>query len=172
MTYGIGANDVANSVGTAIGSKIITPVQALILAGIAEFAGAALLGGEVAATLRSRLVNNEDWEEEVRALLLAVLLRRALSPRIVLVFLHSCCAPYLSWDDSRVRLCVWLWAALSCYAHLSLLDLGRPAHGWLHVCSARLCALAARRLPQGLARVHHPLHRRLRVRFLHRREGT
>lgn len=66
MTWGIGANDVANVMGTSVGSGAITVVTAIIIAGIFEFAGAALAGGHVTKTIRkgiidpSPIVNNPE----------------------------------------------------------------------------------------------------------------
>jgi PiT family inorganic phosphate transporter len=66
MTWGIGANDVANVMGTSVGSGAITVTTAIIIAGIFEFAGAALAGGHVTATIRkgiidpSPIVNNPE----------------------------------------------------------------------------------------------------------------
>lgn len=57
MSFGIGANDVANAVGTAVGSKSLTVKQAIIIAAIFEMAGAILAGGEVTMTVGSGLLN-------------------------------------------------------------------------------------------------------------------
>jgi PiT family inorganic phosphate transporter len=47
MTWGIGANDVANAMGTSVGSGAITVKQAIVIAAIFEFAGAFIAGGNV-----------------------------------------------------------------------------------------------------------------------------
>jgi PiT family inorganic phosphate transporter len=66
MTWGIGANDVANAMGTSVGSGAITVKQAIIIAAIFEFAGAFIAGGNVTKTIRkgiidpSSIVNNPE----------------------------------------------------------------------------------------------------------------
>jgi inorganic phosphate transporter, PiT family len=56
MAWAIGAQDVSNCFGTAVGSRALTIPQALIIAALCEFAGS-LTGGSVAATLTSGILD-------------------------------------------------------------------------------------------------------------------
>lgn len=59
MALNIGANDVANNVGPAVGSKALTLTGAIILAAIFESAGALIAGGEVVTTIKSGIIDPE-----------------------------------------------------------------------------------------------------------------
>lgn len=59
MAWGVGANDVANAMGTSVGSKALTLKQAILIAILFEFAGAYLAGGAVTATIRQGIIDPE-----------------------------------------------------------------------------------------------------------------
>ncbi|THF63444.1 inorganic phosphate transporter [Pseudothauera rhizosphaerae] len=77
MAMNIGANDVANNVGPAVGSRALTMGGALVIAAIFEAAGALIAGGEVVGTIRSGIIdpasiqNNDTFVWLMMAALLA-----------------------------------------------------------------------------------------------------
>lgn len=57
MALNIGANDVANNVGPAVGSHAITLTGAIIIAAIFEASGALIAGGDVVGTIKSGIID-------------------------------------------------------------------------------------------------------------------
>ncbi len=57
MACNIGANDVANAMGTSVGSGSLTFKQAIVVAAVAEFAGAYFVGGHVSDTIRKGMLD-------------------------------------------------------------------------------------------------------------------
>lgn len=73
MAWGIGANDVSNSIGTSVGSKALTVKQAIIIAIIFEFAGAFFAGGEVTETIKSGLFDTQALDGHANLLVYGML---------------------------------------------------------------------------------------------------
>lgn len=57
MAMNIGANDVANNVGPAVGSKAMTMTMAIMIAAVFEAAGALIAGGEVVKTIKKGIID-------------------------------------------------------------------------------------------------------------------
>ncbi len=69
----LGANDVANSMGTSVGSKAVTLKQAIVIAGVLEFTGAVLFGREVSSTLAVSIANPDLFIAQPQTLLLGMI---------------------------------------------------------------------------------------------------
>ncbi|TWI57308.1 PiT family inorganic phosphate transporter [Pseudomonas duriflava] len=57
MAWGVGANDVANAMGTSVGSRALTIKQAIFIAMVFEFCGAYFAGGQVTDTIKGGIVD-------------------------------------------------------------------------------------------------------------------
>ncbi len=57
MTWGVGANDLANAMGTSVGAGAVSVKQAIGIAIVFEFAGAVLAGGNVTKTIRKGIID-------------------------------------------------------------------------------------------------------------------
>lgn len=64
MAWNIGANDVANAMGTSVGSGALTLKRAVILAAIFEFAGAFLVGPHVSDTIRNGIISPAVFQDQ------------------------------------------------------------------------------------------------------------
>jgi len=73
MAWGIGANDVANAMGTSVGSRALTVKQAIMIAMLFEFLGAYLAGGEVTATIRKGIIDTASVADQPELLVFGML---------------------------------------------------------------------------------------------------
>lgn len=64
MSWNIGANDVANAMGTSVGSGALTLRRAVVLAAILEFCGAYFFGAQVSETMQTGLINVEMFQSD------------------------------------------------------------------------------------------------------------
>ena len=80
MAWNIGANDVANSMASAVGARAITIRQAVFIAGILNVVGAVFIGSHVTKTIRKGIVSTDILADPHLALIgaLAALLAAAL----------------------------------------------------------------------------------------------
>ncbi len=65
MAMNIGANDVANNVGPAVGSKALTMMGAIVIAAIFESAGALLAGGDVTGTIKKGIIDPAAFTDPI-----------------------------------------------------------------------------------------------------------
>ena len=80
MAINIGANDVANNVGPAVGSKALTLTGAILIASIFEAGGALIAGGDVVSTIKSGIIDHSLMPDAATFMttMLAALLAAAL----------------------------------------------------------------------------------------------
>jgi len=97
MAWNIGANDVANAMGTSVGSGALTFKQAVIIAAILEFAGAFLVGSHVSDTVRKGIVDPMLFAGDPQAFVLGML-SALLAAGVWLQF-----ASYFGWPVSTTH---------------------------------------------------------------------
>jgi PiT family inorganic phosphate transporter len=68
MAWNIGANDVANSMAAAVGSRALTIFWAVVLAAICNFFGAVLVGAHVTDTVRKGIIDTQAFAHNPRML--------------------------------------------------------------------------------------------------------
>lgn len=72
VAWNLGANDVANSMGTSVGSKALTLRKAILIAGVLEFTGAVLFSQGVATTLATKVANPALFADKPQTLVLGM----------------------------------------------------------------------------------------------------
>jgi PiT family inorganic phosphate transporter len=73
MAMNIGANDVANNVGPAVGSKALTLGGAIVIAGIFEASGAFIAGGDVVGTIKKGIINIDAFGGDANSFIWAMM---------------------------------------------------------------------------------------------------
>ncbi len=73
MAMNIGANDVANNVGPAVGSKALTMGGAIVIAMIFEAGGAIIAGGEVVSTIKNGIIDIEGFQGDSQRFIWAMM---------------------------------------------------------------------------------------------------
>jgi PiT family inorganic phosphate transporter len=97
MAWSVGANDVANAMGTSVGSGALTLKRAVILAAILEFSGAFFVGSHVSETVRKGIVDTQSFNDQ--PMLLAYgMLAAMLAAAVWLQF-----ASYYGWPISTTH---------------------------------------------------------------------
>lgn len=73
MAWNIGANDVANAMGTSVGSGALTLRRAVICAAVMEFAGAFFVGTHVTETVRKGIIDTDLFTNDTTNFMLGML---------------------------------------------------------------------------------------------------
>ncbi|TFH88437.1 inorganic phosphate transporter [Billgrantia azerbaijanica] len=121
MAWGVGANDVANAMGTSVGSKAITIKQAIIIAVIFEFLGAWLAGGEVTQTIRKGIIDPAMLENDPQLLVYGMLASLLAAASWLLI------ASMKGWPVSTTH------SIVGAIVGFALAGLGIEAIGWAKV---------------------------------------
>ncbi|MCK6264779.1 inorganic phosphate transporter [Vibrio sp. ZSDE26] len=121
MAIGIGANDVANAMGTSVGSKALTVKQAIIIAMIFEFAGAYLAGGEVTDTIRRGVIDTDLFAHQPDVLVFGMLSALLAAGTWLLL------ASYMGWPVSTTHSIIGAIIGFAC------VSVGTEAVDWSSV---------------------------------------
>jgi inorganic phosphate transporter, PiT family len=73
MAWSIGANDVANAMGTSVGSGALTLRRAVVIAAVLEFSGAYFFGGNVTQTVQKGIINTEMFQGQPQVLVVGMI---------------------------------------------------------------------------------------------------
>jgi len=157
VAWSLGANDVANAMGTSVGSKAVTLRQALVIAGILEFTGAVLFGHQVSQTLATEIVNPALFTSTPQILL------TGMFAVLVACGLWLFIATWLGLPVSSSHAVVGAIAGFSgCYAGIGAIDwssIGLITIGWIvtPIMSATIAALFYSQIKRWILEQPHPL---------------
>jgi inorganic phosphate transporter, PiT family len=127
LAWNLGANDVANAMGTSVGSKVLTLRRAIVLAGILEFTGAVLFGQEVTATLASKVSPLHLFEGEPHLFVLSTI------AQLLAISLWLFGATWGGWPVASTH------AAVGAIAGVNALVFGLGALDWTTLRTIALC---------------------------------
>ncbi|TLD82191.1 inorganic phosphate transporter [Helicobacter sp. MIT 05-5293] len=128
MAMNIGANDVANNVGPAVGSRAITLVGAIIIAAICEAGGAMIAGGEVVNTIKSGIISPHNISE---AKIFVALMLAALTSGAVWLHLATAIGAPVSTTHSLVGGIIGAGIVAGGWGVVNWLELARIASSWI-----------------------------------------
>lgn len=118
MAIGIGANDVANAMGTSVGSKALTVKQAILIAMVFEFAGAYLAGGQVTDTIRKGVIEPSLFAHKPQILVYGMLAALLAAGAWLLI------ASYMGWPVSTTHSIIGAIIGFAC------VSVGSDAVNW------------------------------------------
>lgn len=159
LAWNLGANDVANAMGTSVGSKALTLGQALVIAGVLEFTGAVVFGRQVVNTLTRGVVDAQAF----------ALMPQTLSLGMVSVLIT--CGVWLQVATWRGWPVASSHATIGALAGFSLVALGTSAVRWsmlgvislswllTPVVSGGIAAFLYRLISQGILQSPEPIRR-------------
>jgi PiT family inorganic phosphate transporter len=123
MACGIGANDVANAMGTSVGSKVFTLRQAIVVAMIFEFLGAFLAGGEVTNTISKGIADLHFFYNQIDVFIYGMLAALLASGIWLIV------ASYYGWPVSTTH------SMIGSIVGFSVMSVGSQAIYWSQLSS-------------------------------------
>ena len=129
MAWNIGANDVANSMACAVGSKSLPIFWAIILAAICNFCGAVLVGSSVANTVRKGIIDTQAFTQDPNILAHGMLC--ALLAAAVWLNLASYFGMPVSTTHSIVGAIVGFGVLKAGFEYVHWIKLGQIVASWL-----------------------------------------
>lgn len=158
LAWNLGANDVANAMGTSVGSKALSLRQAIVIAGVLEFTGAVAFGRPVVTTLTQKVVDTQAFSHAPQILslgMISVLITCGLWLQI---------ATWQGWPVATSHATVgalagFSWVALGTSA-VQWSTLGWISLSWVLTpfISGAIAALIYRLIQKSLLQTSHPLH--------------